>query len=126
MATERIGLERLLELRREFLARLDSRRLEETGGKRETGWGAERQGERHGDEETRREKEGYTESSEGRRQRKARTAFSDSQLQLLENTFQKHKYLSLEERTGLASRLGLTHTQVKTWFQNRRSIKYII
>ena len=55
-----------------------------------------------------------------RRQRKARTAFSDSQLQLLEATFEQHKYLSVEERGSLAKRLGLSDTQVKTWFQNRR------
>lgn len=55
-----------------------------------------------------------------RRQRKARTAFSDSQLQLLETTFEQHKYLSVEERGNLAKRLGLSDTQVKTWFQNRR------
>merc|ERR1712029_410717 len=56
-----------------------------------------------------------------RRQRKARTAFSDSQLQLLETTFEQHKYLSVEERGNLAKRLGLSDTQVKTWFQNRRT-----
>ena len=55
-----------------------------------------------------------------RRQRKARTAFSDAQLQLLEATFEQHKYLSVEERGSLAKRLGLSDTQVKTWFQNRR------
>ena len=61
----------------------------------------------------------YTEE-ENRRQRKARTAFSDSQLQLLESTFERHKYLNVEERTSLARNLGLSDTQVKTWFQNRR------
>merc|ERR1711935_45729 len=97
----------LLELRRQFLVRFESRRLEETE------WEYDREKER--------DRGTYKESSEGRRQRKARTAFSDSQLQLLENTFQKHKYLSVEERTGLSSRLGLSETQVKTWFQNRRT-----
>ena len=59
-------------------------------------------------------------AEESRRQRKARTAFSDGQLQLLEATFEQHKYLSVEERGSLAKRLGLSDTQVKTWFQNRR------
>ena len=59
-------------------------------------------------------------SDEGKRPRKARTAFSDGQLQLLESTFEQHKYLSVEERGSLARRLGLSDTQVKTWFQNRR------
>ena len=55
-----------------------------------------------------------------RRQRKARTAFSDSQLQLLESTFEQHKYLTVEERGNLARALGLSVTQVKTWFQRKR------
>ena len=59
-------------------------------------------------------------SDDARRQRKARTAFSDAQLQLLEATFEQQKYLSVEERNNLAKRLGLSDTQVKTWFQNRR------
>ena len=59
---------------------------------------------------------------ERRQQRKARTAFSDGQLQLLEATFEQHKYLSVEERGSLARKLGLSDTQVKTWFQNRRSV----
>ena len=61
-----------------------------------------------------------TDIDDTRRQRKARTAFSDSQLQLLETTFEQHKYLSVEERGNLAKKLGLSDTQVKTWFQNRR------
>ena len=64
--------------------------------------------------------EAVSAEKEDRRTRKARTAFSDSQLQLLEATFEQHKYLSVEERGGLAKRLGLSDTQVKTWFQNRR------
>ena len=62
----------------------------------------------------------YLTEEDRKRARKARTAFSDAQLQLLETTFEQHKYLSVEERTGLAGRLGLSDTQVKTWFQNRR------
>merc|ERR1719460_2660669 len=61
------------------------------------------------------------EVDESKRPRKARTAFSDGQLQLLESAFEQHKYLSVEERGSLARRLGLSDTQVKTWYQNRRT-----
>ncbi|XP_022088428.1 homeobox protein BarH-like 1 [Acanthaster planci] len=54
------------------------------------------------------------------RRRKARTVFVDSQLRGLEARFQAQKYLSTPERIELAVGLGLTETQVKTWFQNRR------
>lgn len=30
------------------------------------------------------------------------------------------RYLSVQDRMGLAKRLGLSDTQVKTWYQNRR------
>ncbi|CAI2356776.1 unnamed protein product [Caenorhabditis sp. 36 PRJEB53466] len=53
--------------------------------------------------------------------RKARTIFTDKQLQELENTFEKQKYLSVQDRMELAHRMGLTDTQVKTWYQNRRT-----
>ena len=55
-----------------------------------------------------------------RKPRKARTAFTDSQLQNLEKAFDKQKYLSVQDRQELAAKLNLTDTQVKTWFQNRR------
>lgn len=53
--------------------------------------------------------------------RKARTAFSDLQLKALERQFDRQKYLTVQDRTDLAQRLGLSDTQVKTWYQNRRT-----
>ena len=61
-----------------------------------------------------------TNTSLPRKPRKARTAFTDSQLQSLEKAFDKQKYLSVQDRQELAAKLNLTDTQVKTWFQNRR------
>ena len=52
--------------------------------------------------------------------RKARTAFTDHQLQTLEKSFERQKYLSVQDRLELAAKLSLTDTQVKTWYQNRR------
>ncbi|XP_066976973.1 barH-like 2 homeobox protein isoform X2 [Macrobrachium rosenbergii] len=56
-----------------------------------------------------------------KKQRKARTAFTDHQLQTLEKSFERQKYLSVQDRMELAAKLNLTDTQVKTWYQNRRS-----
>ncbi|XP_020844463.1 barH-like 2 homeobox protein [Phascolarctos cinereus] len=53
--------------------------------------------------------------------RKARTAFSDHQLNQLERSFERQKYLSVQDRMDLAAALNLTDTQVKTWYQNRRT-----
>ncbi|KAK5871769.1 hypothetical protein PBY51_004630 [Eleginops maclovinus] len=53
--------------------------------------------------------------------RKARTAFSDQQLSRLERSFQKQKYLSVQDRMTLAAALQLSDAQVKTWYQNRRT-----
>lgn len=60
-------------------------------------------------------------SSNLKKNRKSRTAFSDYQLNSLEKSFEKHKYLNVQDRIELASRLNLTDTQVKTWYQNRRT-----
>ena len=61
-------------------------------------------------------------SSFSKKQRKARTAFTDSQLQTLETNFERQKYLSVQDRMELAAKLSLTDTQVKTWYQNRRFV----
>ena len=61
-------------------------------------------------------------SSFSKKQRKARTAFTDSQLQTLETSFERQKYLSVQDRMELAAKLNLTDTQVKTWYQNRRYV----
>ncbi|VDP98555.1 unnamed protein product [Trichobilharzia regenti] len=53
--------------------------------------------------------------------RRARTAFTYEQLVTLENKFKMTRYLSVCERLNLALSLNLTETQVKIWFQNRRT-----
>uniref|UniRef100_A0A673GDK7 BarH-like 2 homeobox protein n=1 Tax=Sinocyclocheilus rhinocerous TaxID=307959 RepID=A0A673GDK7_9TELE len=59
-------------------------------------------------------------SGRSKKPRKARTAFSDHQLNQLERSFERQKYLSVQDRMDLAAALNLTDTQVKTWYQNRR------
>ncbi|XP_069139260.1 homeobox protein vex1-like [Argopecten irradians] len=67
---------------------------------------------------------GTSDSDEGigdtPRHKKARTAFSDDQVRALEVRYKSQKYLPAGERSKLATELGLTDQQVKTWFQNRR------
>ncbi|XP_007949043.2 homeobox protein Nkx-3.1 [Orycteropus afer afer] len=53
-------------------------------------------------------------------QKRARSAFSHTQVIELERKFSHQKYLSAPERAHLAKNLKLTETQVKIWFQNRR------
>ncbi|XP_033625212.1 homeobox protein Dlx6a-like [Asterias rubens] len=60
-------------------------------------------------------------NSKGKKLRKPRTIYSSLQLQKLNHRFTKTQYLALPERADLAASLGLTQTQVKIWFQNRRS-----
>ncbi|OON14070.1 homeobox domain protein, partial [Opisthorchis viverrini] len=56
-----------------------------------------------------------------RKPKRIRTAFSPQQLFQLENMFEQNHYIVGQERKDLASSLGLTETQVKVWFQNRRT-----
>ncbi|VDK86517.1 unnamed protein product [Litomosoides sigmodontis] len=51
-------------------------------------------------------------NGKGKRVRKPRTIYTSLQLQELQKRFHKTQYLALPERAELASRLGLTQTQV--------------
>ncbi|MFH4975187.1 hypothetical protein AB6A40_001896 [Gnathostoma spinigerum] len=55
------------------------------------------------------------------KKKKARTTFSGRQIFELERQFERKKYLSSSERGELARLLNVTETQVKIWFQNRRT-----
>uniref|UniRef100_A0A1I8J7C6 Homeobox domain-containing protein n=1 Tax=Macrostomum lignano TaxID=282301 RepID=A0A1I8J7C6_9PLAT len=55
------------------------------------------------------------------RPKRARTTFSSDQLVRLEEAFRHNHYMVGRERNELAKALGLSETQVKVWFQNRRT-----
>ncbi|KAI6176898.1 Homeobox domain-containing protein [Aphelenchoides bicaudatus] len=55
------------------------------------------------------------------KERRARTAFTYEQLATLESKFKSNRYLSVFERMNLAISLHLSETQIKIWFQNRRT-----
>lgn len=50
-----------------------------------------------------------------------RPTFSGHQIYILEKTFEQTKYLAGPERAKLAYALGMSESQVKVWFQNRRT-----
>ncbi|CAF0748218.1 unnamed protein product [Rotaria sp. Silwood1] len=56
-----------------------------------------------------------------RKPKRVRTAFTPAQLLKLENAFEKNHYVVGQERKELARHLNLTETQVKVWYQNRRT-----
>ncbi|OQR76467.1 transcription factor LBX1-like [Tropilaelaps mercedesae] len=60
-------------------------------------------------------------SSQPKKKRKSRTAFTNHQIFELEKRFLYQKYLSPADRDEIALSLGLTNAQVITWFQNRRA-----
>ena len=53
--------------------------------------------------------------------KKLRTSFSKSQLEKLEASFGRRKYLTVKDRVFLSNTLKLSDVQIKTWYQNRRS-----
>jgi len=55
------------------------------------------------------------------RKKKQRPLFSPHQIQTMEKEFAKQRYVTEDRRAQLALEVNLTETQVKTWFQNRRT-----
>merc|ERR1712046_297922 len=55
------------------------------------------------------------------KKKNSRPTFSGHQIFALEKTFEQTKYLAGPERARLAFALGMTESQVKVWFQNRRT-----
>uniref|UniRef100_T1J0D4 Homeobox domain-containing protein n=1 Tax=Strigamia maritima TaxID=126957 RepID=T1J0D4_STRMM len=67
--------------------------------------------------------DGSDENNRGKDERKKRprTAFTAAQIKALETEFERNKYLSVSKRLLLSKSLKLTETQIKIWFQNRRT-----
>ncbi|XP_017551769.1 homeobox protein Nkx-6.3 isoform X1 [Pygocentrus nattereri] len=63
---------------------------------------------------------GHSAETAGRKKH-TRPTFSGHQIFALEKTFEQTKYLAGPERARLAYSLGMTESQVKVWFQNRRT-----
>lgn len=58
---------------------------------------------------------------QSRQPRTDRLCFTAEQLLQLETSFEYKKYLNQSEREKLSKLVGVTGSQVKTWYQNRRS-----
>ena len=54
-------------------------------------------------------------------EKRPRTAFTSSQLDRLRKEFQMNRYLTESRRIHLAQELGLSESQLKIWFQNKRA-----
>ncbi|MEH0962207.1 homeobox domain-containing protein, partial [Streptococcus anginosus] len=59
--------------------------------------------------------------TKSKKPRKSRTIYTSEQLKRLNQEFNAAQYLNLPDRAKLAAELNLSQTQVKIWFQNRRS-----
>ena len=68
------------------------------------------------------DKQGSTGTAkDGKKEKKGRATFSGAQIDELEKAFKATQYLTTAERSRLAERLNLSESQVKIWFQNRRT-----
>ena len=56
-----------------------------------------------------------------RRVRRQRPTFSQEQTAALEEEYSSTEYISRNRQRELATRLQLSETQIKIWFQNRRA-----
>jgi len=53
--------------------------------------------------------------------KRPRTAFNGDQLERLRKEFQANRYLTEDRRVNLSRELGLSESQLKIWFQNKRA-----
>ena len=56
-----------------------------------------------------------------RKQRKARTTFSTSQLELLEQYFHRAQYPDVYTREEIGEKTGMSESRIQVWFSNRRA-----
>ena len=56
-----------------------------------------------------------------RKQRKARTTFTNSQLDLLEGYFQRSQYPDVYTREEIGQKTGMSESRIQVWFSNRRA-----
>ena len=56
-----------------------------------------------------------------RKQRRARTTFSNSQIDLLEQYFQRSQYPDVYTREEIGHKTGMSETRIQVWFSNRRA-----